>query len=840
MKKITISNEDRTNLLERKSAADSLEDTDFSGLVVNKPWGYEYLLYENKNIAIWMLYLKKGHSTSMHCHPKKKTSLIILSGEAITSTLNEKFKLKDKEGLIIDKSVFHKTEAVSENGIFLIEVETPPDKTDLFRLVDKYKREKQGYTHKKNITDKTYNYHYLFMQDKENSNDIFGKYRFLIRSFKDDEFFQENLKDIDAELGIVIDGEVFSDGEKFIVGESFENNKKLKISSQTKILFISERKKLIKTSDYIASFLKKNNIDNAFLMSGGKIMYLLDSIRKSGINYICNYHEQASTMAAESYAKLKNNIGLAIVSGGSAASNAITGVAGAWIDSTPLLVISGQSYKDQTIENSGLRQLGVHELNIVDIVRPITKYAVTVKDARKIRYHLEKAIYMAKSGRPGPVWIDIPIDIQMSLIEEEKLDKFNIPELKENKIDEKVSEVIKLIDNSQRPIILIGNGVRYSNSENEFIELIKKLDIPVLTSANAGDLIDDSNSLYAGRPGMFGQRAANFAVQNSDLLLCIGSRVGYSLTGWANKDFARSAKKVMINIDENELEKGNVKFDLKIKCDAGDFIKEILKQFEKGKDYVTWKNKINYWKNKYPNIFPVKEENSSVNPYNFVDLLSTSLTEEDVLVSDSAMSLQCIIQAMKFKKGQRFISSFGLGSVGFGLPGAIGACVANGRKRTICVSGDGGLQFNIQELQTVKHNNLPIKLFVFNNNNYALMKGLQERYFDGNIGVDKNSGISMPDIEKIAFSYGIKFERIAENKEIKDKLTQVLNYDGPVICCVDISENQQVIPRQGSFDRPDGKTVPRPIEDMFPYLDREELEEEMIIPPIYFDPYREV
>jgi len=846
---MNITENDKKSILEHECPKDSnLNNTNFSGVVVNKPWGYEYLMFQTPEVSIWMLYIKKGFSTSMHCHPNKKTSLLVISGEALCSTLNESFEIRETEGVIYNKGVFHITEALSENGIFVMEVETPSDKTDLFRLKDKYKRVMKAYTEKKNITNKIYNYHYLFLNENiNNSTNIFGKYKIVIRTFKNSETLIKNVENLGLNIGIVLSGEIYNPEKKIEIGDIFEksNLNKAKIISPVKLLLLCERKNLIRLSDYVISFLEKKGIKDVFLVSGGNLMYLLESTRiNKNMNPICNHHEQASAMAAEGYSKMTGETGFAMVTSGPGGTNAITGVAGAWIDSNPMLVISGQSYSTQTIGKSGLRQLGVQEINIVNIVKPITKYAVMVRDPKKIKYHLEKALYLANSGRPGPVWIDIPINIQMAMIEEKELDSFIIKETKKDNsmLIENVKCAIEMINNSKRPVIVLGNGVRLAHAQKDFFELAEKLSIPIVTTRNANDLIWEEHPLYAGRPGSFGLRAANFTVQNSDLILSIGSRMALAVTGWAYNDFARGAKKILVDIDEAELKKPIIKPDLAINADAKCFIVEMLKQlsnYEK-KDLSEWKAKIKKWKEKYPICLPeYKEIKDSVNTYYFTDVLSKKLEESDVVVTDMGMSFQCVMQAFKLKEKERLLTSAGLAAMGFGLPGAIGACIGNNKKRTICITGDGGLMMNIQELQTVVHNNLPIKIFVFNNNGYSTMRETQKAYFEGLIGAEKESGVSFPDLVKVAQSFNIKTKKIMTQENLEKEIEEILNYPGPFFCDINVSESQQVMPKQGAFRRPDGKPVPRPIEDMLPYIEREEFEKEMIIDPIPFDPYKE-
>ncbi len=848
IKRIRISEEDKKSLLSHECPKDpALEFMNFVGVVVNKPWGYEYLMFSTTEVSIWVLFIKKGYSTSVHCHPKKKTSLLLMLGEAVSSTLNESFHLKEKQGLILDKGVFHTTEALSENGAFIMEIETPTDKTDLFRLKDKYERVMKAYTDKKNITDKLYNYHHLFLKNKPNSTNLFGKYQFFIRTFNNQGKFIENIDKINADIGVILFGEIEVDNQKYGQADliEIEKLKKWKINSPIKLLLIHERKKLVRLSDFVMSFLEKQGIKNVFLVSGGNLMYLLESLRiNKGINYVCNHHEQAATMAAEGYSKLTNDIGFAMVTSGPGGTNAITGVAGAWIDSNPMLVISGQSYDSQTIGKSGLRQLGVQELNIVDIVRPITKYAVMVKNPKKIRYHLEKALYIAKSGRPGPVWVDIPINIQMAMIEESELDTFKPKESKVNdpNLKEKVKETIDLMKKAERPIIILGNGVRLGKAEEDFFNLADLLQIPIATTRNANDLIYEEHPLYVGRVGSFGTRPGNFAVQNSDFLLSIGSRISLAVTGWAYRDFARAAKKIIVDIDAAELKKQTIKPDIAINSDVKDFISEMLFQLQgyKARELADWKARIKTWKEKYPVCLPEYEKiKDYVSAYYFIDVLSRELSKEDIVVTDMGMSFQCVMQGFKIKKGQRLFTSSGLAAMGWGLPGAIGSCVANNKKRIICLAGDGGLMMNLQEIQTMKHYNLPIKLFIFNNRGYSSIRETQRAYFDGFLGADKDSGVSMPDFIKFAEAHGLKAKRILNQENLDKEIREVLGFEGPYVCDVNLAEQQIVSPRQGNFTRPDGKTVPRPIEDMLPYVEREEFEKDMIIDPVPFDPYKE-
>ncbi len=846
IRKIKSSNEDIKNIPVVYNRDPSLDNVDFFGVVVNKPWGYEYLMFQNKDIAIWLLYIKRGFSTSTHCHLNKKTSLLVLSGEAIGSTLNEKFNLKEKEGLIYDNKVFHKTEAISENGVFLIEVETPNDKTDLFRLKDNYNRESESYTKKKNITNKTYNYNYQYINGKNNEKIIFGKYKIFLKEFYDRGDMINTIDKIKPDVAIIINGKIKLNNEDYTTGDaiSVSDLRNSELDNAVKLILIHERENLIQLSDYIIDFLVKKDILNAFLVSEGKIMHLLDSVRRNEkMNYLCNHNEQASAIAAEAYAKATGKPGFLLIGGGSAGTNALTGVANAWVDSIPLIIISGQSNEEQTVKDSGLRQLGVKELNIIDIVRPVTKYAVVVKDKNKIRYHLEKAYHLATSGRPGPVWLDIPINLQNEKISEDELEIFNKPIIEEDiNLKESIQKILQHIKEAERPVILVGSGVRISGAEKEFLKLVEILDIPVLVSRNARDILWEKHPLYVGNPGAFGQRVANFVVSNSDLLLSIGSRISFSTTGWAYNDFAREAKKIIVDIDENELRKVNIKPDIAIKSDAKRFILEALNNLNNynKKDLSIWKEKISYWKKKYPIVLEeYRKDNNNVNPYYFIEVLSDLLNENDFIVTDTGMSYHCTLHGFKSKKGQRIINPGGLDIGGYGVPASIGACIAKDKKRIVCICGDGGLMGNIQELSVIKKHNFPIKIFIINNKGITTMRMAQKYYFEDFTGSDDKSGFALANIKKISGSYGLAFKRIENNKNLSEEIKEVLDFNGPVLCELNVSENEEIKPKQGAFIRPDGKTVPRPIEDMTPFINRDEFEKEMIIDVIPFDPYKE-
>jgi Thiamine pyrophosphate-requiring enzymes [acetolactate synthase, pyruvate dehydrogenase (cytochrome), glyoxylate carboligase, phosphonopyruvate decarboxylase] len=596
----------------------------------------------------------------------------------------------------------------------------------------------------------------------------------------------------------------------------------------------------MKLSDYVIKFLEGIGISDIFLVSGGGNMHLVDAVgRNKNIRYVCNHHEQASAIAMEGYARMKNDIGAALVTTGPGGTNAITGAAGCWLDSIPAIIISGQVKLEDTIYKNdiGLRQFGDQEINIVDIVKPITKYAAMVTDKNYIKYHLQKAVYLAKAGRPGPVWVDIPLDIQGSLIEEENLISFVPPEDNFTIKEDKVLEVINLLKSSSRPLIVAGNGIRLSGAEKEFYDLINLLNIPVITSINGKDLVTDEYKYFAGLPGIAGQRGANFAMQNCDLLISIGSRLMLRQIGFNYAAFAREAKKVVVDIDSAELAKKSIKPDVPICMDAKAFINELYRQIISenydASSVDTWRQKCICWNKKY-NVTDEchKNQNEYINSYSFMEELAKHFSKEQSIVTSNGTAYISALQALKLKQGQRLIYNKALASMGYGLPAAIGACVANNRKEVFCFENDGSLQMNIQELQTVVHYKLPIKMIVFNNDGYLSIKITQSNYFPDNItACNPESGVSCPDLEKISFAYGIPYMRIEKKSETDDKLHNFFNADGPFICEVMMDPWQQMLPKTSSLKTPEGKMISKPIEDMYPFLPREEFFENMIIKP---------
>lgn len=588
----------------------------------------------------------------------------------------------------------------------------------------------------------------------------------------------------------------------------------------------------MKLSDYLIEYLAKDlGISHVFMLIGGANAHIVDSLyNNKKIKHICTPHEQGAAMAAEGYARIKGDIGAALVTSGPGGTNAITGVCGAWCDSIPCIFISGQQTLKLTTNGKTIRQLGVQQINIIDIVKPVTKYAVMLTDAKKIKYHLQKAAYLAKNGRPGPVWLDIPADLQNAEIEVNKLEEFE-PEKEGytnncDVIEKKLVQIMPLLEQAKRPILIVGHGIRLTNGEREMRKMIEKLGFPVITTWNGIDLIPSDHSLYIGRAGVIGQRGANFAVTNSDLILSIGSRMDTRQVGGKPETYAKRAKKIVVDIDRHELKKNLIHIDIPVCADAKVFMAKLLLKMKDGfkkRDISKWVIRCREWKEKYPVVLPeYLREKKRVNSYVFIDVLSDELDEGDIIVTDMGTSLTCTMQTFKVKKNQRLFTNTGFASMGFGLPATIGAWFASGKNRIIGIYGDGGVQMNIQELQTVVYNRIPAKIFILNNKGYLTIKNTQKFFFDGKIKAsDFKSGYSAPDFIKVARAYGIDTEIIKNHENMRKKIKKVINHPGPILCEVEMDEDQELIP-VSVVKKEGNKYLGGAMEDMYPYLSKEE------------------
>lgn len=598
---------------------------------------------------------------------------------------------------------------------------------------------------------------------------------------------------------------------------------------------------MIKVSDYIVKRLVEYGVSHVFMITGGGAMHMNDSVGACpDLMYICNHHEQASAIGAEGYSRVSGKIGVSIVTSGPGGINTLTGVIGQWLDSVPALYISGQVKRETTIESCreiGLRQLGDQEINIVDIVRPMTKFAAVVSKPEEVRFLLEKALYLASQGRPGPVWLDIPLDVQGSMVDEKEMVEF-VPPIAgtQSAPDKQVSQVTNLIElmvKAERPVIIAGQGIRISGAKESFLQLVDRVGIPIVSTFSGMDIMSSDHSLFMGRIGTIGNRSGNFTLQNADLLISIGSRNNIRQVSYGWRSFARAALKVIVDIDPAELNKPTVRADVAIQADAGEFLVELGRQLN-GVCLPNWQNWQKWCvalKKRYLAVLPEQRIASGlVNPYHFVETLTRHLDENAIVVAGNGTACVVLFQAAEVKAGQRYFWNSGCASMGYDLPAAIGACFAANGRDVVCLAGDGSLQMNIQELQTVAHHRLPIKLFVLNNNGYVSIRQTQEAFFNGRYaGCDSKSGVSFPDVTKLAAAYGLASTVIEQNNGLSEAVARVLAMPGPVVCEVRLTPDYRFEPKLTSEKKLDGKIVSKPLEDMYPFLDRDEFKNNMLI-----------
>ena len=600
-----------------------------------------------------------------------------------------------------------------------------------------------------------------------------------------------------------------------------------------------------RVADYFGEYLVSLGINTDFTVPGGGAMHLDDAFAHTdGMKCVFVQHEQSAAIAAEAYARLHKQIPLVCVTTGPGGTNTLTGVVGAWLDSIPMLVISGQVRYVTTARaaNIPVRAMGDQEFDITKVVEPMTKYAVMLNDAKMAMYHLEKAIYLAKEGRPGPVWLDVPLDIQSAIVDEKDFIHFDpVKEgYKENKYDvddNTIDKVIELIRKSKRPAYNAGNGIRIADAHNEFVESVNLLNIPVVTGFDSVDLIETDNPLFVGKGGLFGDRPGNWAIQNSDLVLSVGSRLSVRQVGYNKKTWAREVFVIMVDIDKYELAKPSIHVELPICADAKKFLTKLNKKLKEHpiERKEEWLNKCIEWKRNYPVVQPkhyAKQELANV--YCFIKELSKRIPENKVNVIGNGSA--CVVggHAFEIKKGQRYIVNSGAASMGYDLPAAIGAYFAV-KEEIICLSGDGSIQMNLQELQTIVHHKLPIKMFIINNDGYHSMRQTESNLFPEHsmfgVGPHDSHDISFPDLHKISDAYGIPYYSIKNNDEM-NKIDDILKIDGFCLVEVFVDVNQKFEPKSATKRYPDGTLVSPPLEDLYPFLPREELKRNMIIPLI--------
>ena len=595
-------------------------------------------------------------------------------------------------------------------------------------------------------------------------------------------------------------------------------------------------------ADYVFEYLVAHGVDHVFLVSGGGSMFLNDAIgRTPGLKYVCCHHEQSCAMAAEGYSRISGKVGIVNVTTGPGTINALNGVFGAYTDSIPMLIVSGQNKRETilpTYNIPGLRQLGEQEADIVTMAKGITKYAVLVNDPLTIRYHLERAFYLASAGRPGPTWVDIPVDVSNTMIDPEAQrgydpseDAFTVPPAQ---LAATVSDVIARLQQAQRPVVLAGSGVHIAGALEHFERVSAKLGVPVTTAWTAHDLVASDNPLFCGRPGSIGDRPGNFTVQNSDVLLVLGSRLNIRQVSYNWKDFARHAFKIQVDADHAELIKPLVKCDLPVQCDLKVFLTEMERQLDLQAFDTARHTKWLAWCRervaKFPNVTAaMRNAKGKINPYVFLDALMRKLAASDVVVCGNGAACVVTYQVAEIKRGMRLFCNSGSASMGYDIPAAIGAAFAS-KRRVICLAGDGSSMFNIQELQTIVHHRLPIKVVILNNDGYLSMRTTQKNFFKGNyVGEGPRSGVSFPDFSKVGEAFGIPSVRI-EDQNFSDQLNNFLCADGFGLAEIILDPDQLFEPKLAARQLADGKIVSPSLEDMWPFLPRDELEKNMLVP----------
>ncbi|MGN0485579.1 MAG: thiamine pyrophosphate-binding protein [Lachnospiraceae bacterium] len=606
-------------------------------------------------------------------------------------------------------------------------------------------------------------------------------------------------------------------------------------------------------ADYIADFLVNHGIKDCFMITGGGAMHLNDALgHKEGLHCTYNHHEQACAIAAESYARVNNRMAAVCVTTGPGGTNAITGVLGGWLDSVPMFVISGQvrydttaRYMERFTDGLPLRAVGDQEYDITKSVAPMCKYAVMLEEPTQIRYALEKAFHLATTGRRGPVWIDIPLNFQACEIETDDLVSYDPSEDADaapKPFSESIAqEIIEKIRQAKRPVLYAGNGIRLSEGYQEFRKALEKLNIPVVTCWDSIDAIEDENPLYVGRGGIMGDRPGNFAVQNADLVLAVGNRLSIRQVGYNWKTWAREAFVIMVDADPAELKKTTLHVEMPVCADAKDFFETVNRVLEKEKTPIYteefWLERCRTWKEEYPVTQPKhwEEDGEYANVYAFIHYLSDSLPDGNLTVVSNGSA--CVVGSHNYviKKDARFLINSGVASMGYGLPAAIGACRAAGDTTTICIEGDGSIMMNLQELQTVITNALPIKIFLINNQGYHSIRQTQNNLFHEHckVGIGPESGdLSFPDFEKLAGAFGYPYFEAHSNAQMKEAVQKTLQTQGPVFCQIFVSTTQNFEPKSATKRLEDGTLVSPPLEDLAPFLDREEFQKNMFIAPV--------
>jgi acetolactate synthase I/II/III large subunit len=820
---------------------------DYSKVVVKKPWGYEYLIFQNAEVAVWILYVKAGASTSMHCHLRKKTSITILSGKALCCTLTQSTPRLAGEGMLIGEGVFHQTRADSPEGVFLMEIESPVNKRDLVRFKDAYGREGQGYESTDHMTVNLSNYNYISFATP-------GIYYNVRKRFHDTTIHLvraespralSSLVDLSqADLVGVFNGRILDADNHTICGTGDLLDCQTAIGSTHHVesgfeaVVISTQDRSTRCSDFIVAHLKARKINAFFFAPDTSSGHLVDAIaRETELNFIPQTSDFGAAFAAVAHAKITGQPACCILSSGASGTRALTAVADAWTDSAPVLFLSAQSRLSSlgATEGSRTRQLANKELPITAIARPITKNSAAVADAAGIRDALDRALLACMSDRKGPAWLDLPIDILGMKIDPGAQRTAHPPVIQPPILaPEKIERVCNLLQNAARPVLLVGHGVRAAGADADLARLISQLGIPVLCSRRGADLLADDHPLHFGRPGTYGQRSANFIIQNCDLLLSVGTRHSLPLISRNIRSFARAATKIVVDIDPDELGKHTLTPDLGIVCDAGHFIRCLLEALRTRPftPPAAWLARCRRWRAAFPteNEHPAPAARG-VNPYRALARLSQQLTPDTIILAEGGSCVDYAMQSFVFKSGQRLITSSGLETHGFALSGAIGACLASRKHRAVCLCESGGFLQNIAEAAAIVQSRLPVCLFVFCAATDARLRQMQTGYFGGR-RVEATAQHDTTDQALKIFSqlYQTPIYSVRHEEELPAVLAHMLSSSAPSLCAVHLPEDFSLSPRLALTVEADGQWTSAPLEDMHPQLSRDALRAEMLIP----------
>lgn len=589
---------------------------------------------------------------------------------------------------------------------------------------------------------------------------------------------------------------------------------------------------MIRVADFLARELQRNGVATVFLVSGGGMMYLVDAVGQANLPYICCHHEQACGMAAEGYARQSGKIGVCYATSGPGATNILTALVGAWQDSSPMLFLTGQSKRSQTIRLApvpGLRQFGTFEVDIVPIVKSVTKYAHFLDDPQSVRYHLEKALHLATTGRPGPVLLDIPLDVQGARVDPEQLAGFTPTRSANKPAADIAADILEKVARAARPILLVGHGVRCAGSVPKLRTLVEKLGVPVVATQLAKDALPYDHPLFVGHCGPKGDRPGNFALQSADLILSMGCSLHAQTVGYEADLFAPGAFKIQVDIERPILQRGDVPVDMQVEADVSDFIDVLLAGDVKSSPLATWRQRCQNWKKRFAvSAEPHKVDTLEINFYEFADALSNSLAGHETVVTDAGSAFYVMGQAFRCRGDQRYIVSGAMGAMGYALPAAIGVAAASPGRPVICVTGDGSLQANIHELQTLKHYGLNVKLFVINNDGYASIRNTQKGFFNGKyVGASRDSGVSMPPLDKISETFGLPYIAVDSRDMMRSLIAKALQGSGPTVIGIRAQTDQVIIPTVSSVQLPNGSMRSNPLHLMSPELPAEVLAQEI-------------